>query len=168
MTSLIEVSNPAIFELIGVAGFGLYVMNYTLLTFHKLHSHDALYFAINLVAASCVLAGLLVSFNLASAMIQLFWVVISTAAIVVRGSSRHTTRLPRQSLRRIKRPQGARRNEPECRFIEGTAGVARRPPRPIDAETWPTSLGTFSAEATVRCNVSAGDALGELLEMDTG
>ncbi len=93
MTSLIEVSNPAIFELIGVAGFGLYVMNYTLLTFHKLHSHDALYFALNLVAASCVLAGLLVSFNLASAMIQLFWVVISTAAIVVRLSGRRAARL---------------------------------------------------------------------------
>ena len=90
MTSLIEVSNPALFELIGVAGFGLYVMNYTLLTFHKLHSHDALYFGINLVAASCVLAGLLVSFNLASAMIQMFWVVISTAAIAVRLSGKRT------------------------------------------------------------------------------
>ncbi len=84
MTSLIETSNPALLDLIGVAGFGLYVINYTLLTFHKLHSHDALYFGINLVAASCVLAGLLVSFNLASAMIQLFWVFISTAAIAVR------------------------------------------------------------------------------------
>ena len=84
MNSLITVSNPMLFELIGVAGFGLYVMNYTLLTFHKLHSHDALYFAINLVAASMVLAGLTVSFNLASAMIQLFWVAISFIAIIVR------------------------------------------------------------------------------------
>ncbi|MDJ0628346.1 MAG: hypothetical protein QNJ44_08790 [Rhodobacter sp.] len=92
MTTLIEVSNPVIFELVGVAGFGLYVMNYTLLTFHKLHSHDALYFGINLVAASCVLAGLLVSFNLASAMIQLFWVVISIVAIAVRLSRRRAAR----------------------------------------------------------------------------
>lgn len=84
MSSLIEVSNPTLFEMVGVAGFGLYVMNYTLLTFHKLHSHDILFFCINLVAASCVLTGLLVSFNLASAMIQLFWVVISTIAIAVR------------------------------------------------------------------------------------
>lgn len=88
MTSLIEVPNPALLDVIGVAGFGLYVINYTLLTFHKLHSHDALYFGINLVAASCVLAGLLVSFNLASAMIQLFWVFISTAAIAVRVMAR--------------------------------------------------------------------------------
>jgi hypothetical protein len=84
MNSLISVSNPFLFEMIGVAGFGLYVMNYTLLTFHKLHSHDALYFAINLIAAAMVMCGLLVSFNLASAMIQAFWVVISTAAIIVR------------------------------------------------------------------------------------
>ena len=84
MTQIIDVARPEFFEIIGVAGFGLYVMNYTLLTFHKLHSHDALYFAINLVAAACVLAGLLVSFNLASALIQLFWVIISTAAIAIR------------------------------------------------------------------------------------
>ena len=90
MTSFINVSNPFLFEMIGVAGFGLYVMNYTLLTFHKLHSHDALYFAINLVAASMVLCGLMVSFNLASAMIQAFWVVISTAAIIVRIKRRAT------------------------------------------------------------------------------
>ncbi len=91
MTSIIAVSNPFLFEMIGVAGFGLYVMNYTLLTFHKLHSHDALYFAINLVAASMVLCGLMVSFNLASAMIQAFWVVISLTAIIVRLRRRITS-----------------------------------------------------------------------------
>ena len=84
MTQIVDVAHPEILEIIGVAGFGLYVMNYTLLTFHRLHSHDALYFAINLVAAACVLAGLMVSFNLASALIQLFWVIISTAAIAIR------------------------------------------------------------------------------------
>ncbi len=84
MTPLITVSDPLIFEMIGVAGFGLYVLNYTLLTFHRLHSGDAAYFAINLIAAGCVLTGLLVSFNLASAMIQAFWILISTAAIAVR------------------------------------------------------------------------------------
>lgn len=75
---------PLAYEVIGVAGFGLYVTNYTLLTFHKLHSHDALYFGINLVAATLVLVSLSSSFNLASAMIQGFWVVISSAAILIR------------------------------------------------------------------------------------
>lgn len=92
MTPIVAVSNPLIFEMIGVAGFGLYVLNYTLLTFHKLHSHDAVYFAINLVAASCVLAGLMVSFNLASAMIQAFWVLISIAAIFIRLRHKLTIR----------------------------------------------------------------------------
>lgn len=99
MTSLLTVSNPLLFEMIGVAGFGLYVMNYTLLTFHRLHSHDTLYFAINLVAASMVLCGLMVSFNLASAMIQTFWVVISSAAIVVRLRRRATSGRSRRKLR---------------------------------------------------------------------
>jgi len=79
---------PLAFEVIGVIGFGLYVTNYTLLTLHKLHSHDALYFCINLVAATLVLVSLFASFNLASAMIQAFWVVISSAAILIRVRSR--------------------------------------------------------------------------------
>ena len=71
-------------DVIGVIGFSLYVMNYCLLTFHRLTSHSKLYFMINLMAASMVLIGLTHSFNLASALIQLFWIVISTTAIIVR------------------------------------------------------------------------------------
>ena len=84
MTSLITVSNPIIYESIGVFGFALYVFNYTLLTFRKINSAAPLYFALNLCAASCVLIGLLVSFNLASALIQVFWVAISLTAIGLR------------------------------------------------------------------------------------
>jgi len=79
---------PLALEVIGIIGFGLYVINYSLLTLHKLHSHDALYFCINLVAAVLVLVSLSSSFNLASAMIQAFWVVISSAAILIRIRSR--------------------------------------------------------------------------------
>ena len=92
MTHLISVSDPQVFEMIGVAGFGLYVLNYTLLTFHKLDSHDTVYFGINLVAACFVLVGLTVSFNLASAMIQTFWVLISIAAICIRLKARCASR----------------------------------------------------------------------------
>lgn len=74
----------AVFETIGVAGFALYVMNYCLLTLHRLTSHSTTYFAINLVASSCVLIGLSQSFNLASALIQTFWIVISITAITIR------------------------------------------------------------------------------------
>ncbi|MCW1951920.1 MAG: hypothetical protein KIH44_011215 [Octadecabacter sp.] len=75
---------PALFDAIGVCGFGLYVLNYTMLTFHRVTSHCKTYFAINLVAASMVLTGMTFSFNLASALIQMFWIGISITAIIMR------------------------------------------------------------------------------------
>ena len=75
---------PTLFDAIGVFGFGLYVVNYTMLTFHRVTSHCKRYFAINLIAASMVLIGMMFSFNLASALIQVFWIGISMTAIVMR------------------------------------------------------------------------------------
>jgi len=75
---------PGLFDVIGVAGFGLYVLNYALLTFRRMKSDQIAYFAMNGVAASMVLVGLLSSFNLASAMIQIFWIGISAIAIFIR------------------------------------------------------------------------------------
>jgi hypothetical protein len=75
---------PALFDAIGVIGFGLYVINYAMLTFHRVTSHCKTYFVINLIAASMVLAGMAFSFNLASALIQLFWIGISITAIIMR------------------------------------------------------------------------------------
>ncbi len=85
--------DPYALEMAGVAGFGLYVTNYTLLTFHRLHSHDALYFGINLAAATLVLVSLTASFNFASAMIQIFWVLISSTAIVLRLKRKRAARV---------------------------------------------------------------------------
>jgi len=48
-----------------------------------LSNRDTLYFMMNLAAASCVLLGLSVDFNLASALIQIFWVVMSLVGICV-------------------------------------------------------------------------------------
>lgn len=75
---------PAFYELVGVIGFVLYVLNYTLLTFQKLTSEHVSYFVINWFASSLVLIGLMHSFNLAAALIQMFWIVISSVAIVIR------------------------------------------------------------------------------------
>jgi hypothetical protein len=86
--------SPALIDAIGVAGFGLYVLNYTLLTFGRVCSRCITYFAINWVAASCVLVGLTASFNLASALIQVFWICISTVAILIRLRGRVQPRLP--------------------------------------------------------------------------
>ncbi|WP_147108029.1 hypothetical protein [Tateyamaria sp. syn59] len=81
----------AVYELIGILGFALYVTNYSLLTTRCLSSDCLAYFTINLVAASCVLMGLMASFNLASAMLQIFWVAMSLIGILVRLRARHQT-----------------------------------------------------------------------------
>ena len=83
-----------VFDAIGVAGFGLYVINYGLLTFHKITSHSRSYFVLNLLAATLVLIGLTHSFNLASALIQLFWIAISLVAITLRLRGSFTRHSP--------------------------------------------------------------------------
>lgn len=84
MTPFLSTVPAEVFDAIGVAGFGLYVLNYTMLTFRKLGGETITYFALNWVAATLVLIGLTTSFNLASALIQIFWIGISTVAIVIR------------------------------------------------------------------------------------
>lgn len=74
---------PALAELIGIAGFGLYVLTYGLLTFRILNGQSVSYFTMNLAAATCVLIGLSSSFNLASAMIQIFWISMSLIGIML-------------------------------------------------------------------------------------
>ena len=84
MLEFLQTLPPQVFEAIGVVGFALYVLNYALLTFQRIHSASSTYFVLNLAAATLVLIGLTYSFNLASALIQLFWIVISITAIAVR------------------------------------------------------------------------------------
>ena len=84
--------SPEVFDAIGIAGFALYVLNYGLLTLQRDWSARVSYFAINWMAASFVLIGLTSSFNLASAMIQIFWIAISTVGIVIRMRRRRQPR----------------------------------------------------------------------------
>ena len=59
MVSLIDLSGPTLFDAVGVAGFGLYVLNYSMLTLQRVKSESIGYFAVNLAAASMVLVGLM-------------------------------------------------------------------------------------------------------------
>jgi predicted membrane protein len=74
----------AIYDVFGLMGFGLYVLSYCLLTTHRLDSRTSTYFTINLVAAGLVLVSLIGAFNLASLLIQVFWIVVSILAIAKR------------------------------------------------------------------------------------
>lgn len=84
MSAFFSAVPPGFFDAVGIAGFGLYVLNYTMLTFQKIRSDQIAYFATNGAAALMVLIGLMSSFNLASAMIQVFWIGISAMAIFIR------------------------------------------------------------------------------------
>lgn len=80
-----------VLDAIGIAGFGLYVLTYGLLTLEKVGSDTITYFALNGLAAAMVLIGLISAFNLASALIQIFWIAISLVAVYVRLRRRPTT-----------------------------------------------------------------------------
>ena len=73
-----------VFDIIGVAGFALYVFNYAALTLKFLNPDNIAYFLLNAAAAGFVLLGLVGAFNLASALIQIFWIGISVVAIFIR------------------------------------------------------------------------------------
>ena len=79
---------------LGLVGFSLYVIAFTGLGTGRLSSEQPLYFVIVLTAASSVLASLWVDFNLPSALIQIFYVIVSITAIFIRrdrwGMSRAT------------------------------------------------------------------------------
>ena len=80
-----------LFDTIGVLGFSLYVINYALLTVHRITSQSKAYFMMNLIAATLVLISLSHAFNLASALIQVFWIAISLLAVAMRMRDRTVT-----------------------------------------------------------------------------
>lgn len=71
-------------DIIGIIGFGIYIINYSLVTFQKINSHGTAFFSTNILAACCVLTSLTQSFNLASALIQVFWICLGIVAIALR------------------------------------------------------------------------------------
>jgi hypothetical protein len=75
---------PEVCRLLGVAGFLAYVANYAALSLRFLTSECMTYFAGNTLAATLVLISLSTDFNLASALIQGFWICIGLLAIALR------------------------------------------------------------------------------------
>ena len=75
----------ALAEGIGIVGFCLYVITYGMLAVRMLTGHSFAYLGLNLLAASCVLISLTVSFNLASALTQIFWITVSLIGITLNA-----------------------------------------------------------------------------------
>ena len=80
------------FQLLGLFGFFTYVTSYTCLSFRILSSESISYFALNTTAATLVMISLTRDFNLASALIQGFWIVLGVAAIGLRLHRAHKAR----------------------------------------------------------------------------
>jgi hypothetical protein len=94
------------YEVAGLVGVGLYVSAYGLLQFSALRYGAASFTALNLCAAALVAVSLVEDFNLASALIQGMWIVMSLV-----GLARHAlTPRPRVTLvRRAPQSQSPRR-----------------------------------------------------------
>ena len=82
--SYTELTSLQLHQWLGLVGFCIYVVNYCCLSFRILSSESIWFFAINTTAATLVLISLMQDFNLASALIQTFWIVIGTCAIALR------------------------------------------------------------------------------------
>ncbi|MEM6481355.1 MAG: hypothetical protein AAF922_01750 [Pseudomonadota bacterium] len=71
-------------RLIGLFGVLLYVTGFLLLSSGRIDSSRPGYFILIFIAASCVLISLSVDFNMSSALIQLFYIVMSMGGVLLR------------------------------------------------------------------------------------
>lgn len=78
-----SMSGNLIFSVFGVAGYLLYVLNYTRLVDGAIDGKSCLYIFTNLLAAICILVSLVEQFNLGSLLIQLTWIVVSVYGLVL-------------------------------------------------------------------------------------
>ena len=69
---------------IGLIGFLLYVGGFFCLCAGKLDSSRPLYFGLVLAASTCVLVSLWADFNLSAALIQGFYILMSTGGLLLR------------------------------------------------------------------------------------
>lgn len=81
-----------IFRAVGLCGFVLYVAVYACLSFRIVTGDCLSYFMGNTAAAALVLVGLSHEFNLAAALIQMFWISIGIVAIALRLAHRASDR----------------------------------------------------------------------------
>jgi len=71
-----------VYAVFGFLGVTLYLGSYAALQLGYLNGQGGVYAALNLTAASSVLISLIAAFNLSSAVIQIFWIVISLIGLV--------------------------------------------------------------------------------------
>ncbi len=112
-------------EAFGLSGAILYSVGYVLAAYDRLPSQSPIYYAIKLVAAGLVLISLAQDFNLASVVIQIFFIAVSLIGII-----RHF------SPQRRRRAYEVSRHAPGGTASPGSGGFAawhNRTPGPLKA-----------------------------------
>ena len=79
-------------DFVGLVGVLLYIGAYAAMQFGFLRGQTYAYAALNALAAGCVLLSLQEQFNLSSAIIQMFWILISLAGMLRLFSLSHRIR----------------------------------------------------------------------------
>ena len=72
------------FQALGVCGVLVYIGAFAALQLKMIDGNSLTYTAMNLAAASLVLISLIYDFNLASALIQISWIIIGLVGLLVR------------------------------------------------------------------------------------
>ena len=84
----------SVYEVIGLCGFAAYLGGFAALQFGWLSGDGVAYTLANIIAAALVLTSLVESFNLASAMIQVSWIIIGAVGLLMRHAPRGPRRDP--------------------------------------------------------------------------
>lgn len=75
-------------QIVGLVGFIAYLTGFAALQFRLVDGSGVFFSVINIFAAVCVLISLTEAFNLASALIQISWILIGIAGLLLRLLSR--------------------------------------------------------------------------------
>jgi hypothetical protein len=70
------------YDVLGLFGVALILISYFMLQIGKLHLEQVLYSLLNLIGALFILVSLLFSWNLASFIIEVAWILISLYGII--------------------------------------------------------------------------------------
>ena len=80
-----------LYDIVGTIGVALIVITYAGVQLRKMEVTSLTYSALNLLGALMILLSLAYNFNLASVVIEIFWIIISLWGIVVWMKTRKDT-----------------------------------------------------------------------------
>ena len=82
------------FDAVGISGVAIILIVYYLLQIERMKSDDLIYSVTNLIGALLIVVSLNYRFNLASFVIEVFWILISLIGIVRYFRKRAVTNSP--------------------------------------------------------------------------